>query len=358
MSVINKMLQDLDRRSAVAAGGGPDAPQPVQAAAAAERTGHEWFWRTLAVLILACVGWVGWVAYQLQPRPLITPLAARTVRAPVPAPVQKPAPPPPPAPVVEVKTAPAPVEKVEPQPAKAAGTFKLARSIETPITELKKPAPPEPKKAALSEQKKPAASQPAVDKRERTKAMSDAADARFRRAVAFLNQARVSEGEEELIAALQIDPSHVPARQAYVALLLEQQRVATAARVLREAVAANPSHPVFSLALARVYTEQRDYPAALNAMDKVGPAAQTPEFQALRGAVLQRMGRHAEAVQAYEEALQKSTQPGSTWAGFAVSLEALGRPEEAVEAYQRALGAGPLPAELREYAEARIRALR
>jgi MSHA biogenesis protein MshN len=73
--------------------------------------------------------------------------------------------------------------------------------------------------------------------------------------------------------------------------------------------------------------------------------------------VLQRLGRHAEAVIAYQNAVQGAPQPGGAWAGLGISLEALGRNAEAVQAYHRALGAEPLAKELREYAEARIRAL-
>ena len=370
MSVINKMLQDLDRRNAVGADGEQPAAQLVKAVASMRR-GHEWFWRVLAVMVLISVSWVGWVAYQLQPRPLVTPLAlmayenrgsgriavepAQPVAAPVPDAV--------------VQARPEPVQAPRPEPAAAevepampAEAFKLARSIETPIAEPK-PGP------AKAQAKKPAARpvstlEPAlpagkavVDKRERSEPVNEAAEARFRRAAALLNQARVSEAEEQLAAALQADPSHVAARQAYVALLLEQQRVASASRLLREAVDANPAQPTFSLGLARVYAEQREYPAALAVIEKAGAAAQGAEFQVLRGTVLQRLGRHAEAVTAYQDALQKSAQPGGTWTGLAISLEALGRHGEAAQAYQRALAAGPMPAQLRDYAEGRIKAL-
>ena len=32
----------------------------------------EWFWRFLAVVMLATVGWVLWIIYQINPQPLIT----------------------------------------------------------------------------------------------------------------------------------------------------------------------------------------------------------------------------------------------------------------------------------------------
>jgi MSHA biogenesis protein MshN len=354
LSVINKMLQDLDQRNAVSAEGAETSAQAFKPVAS-ERRGHEGFWRVLAALVLIGVSWVGWVAYQLQPGTLVTPLALKAAEQAAKRPaVVKPAPVievPKPSPVVELpkpeplEAKPEPVVEARPEPAKSAATFKLARSIETPIAALKPRAPAAP------------AAKVVVDKRERSKAGHDAAEARFRRAAALLNQARVSEAEEQLAAALQSDPSHVPARQAYVALLLEQQRIGSALRLLREAVDANPGQPTFSLGLARVYAGQRDYPAALAVIEKAGAAAQRAEFQALRAAVLQRLGRHAEAVTAYQSALTKSAQPAGTWAGLGISLEALGRNSEAAQAYKRALGAEALPSELREYAEIRLRAL-
>jgi MSHA biogenesis protein MshN len=335
MSLINKMLQELDRRNAMGAGAADPAVQhlkPVEP----RRPGHEWFWRVMAVLVLIALFWVGWVAYQLQPRTLVIEQALRPVEPPPAVPTAAPAPQPAPAPS-------APVESAE--------TFKLARSIETPIAEPKPKPKPEAKKPA------PAAAVTAVDKRDRGKPVNEAAEAQFRRAAALLNQGRVSEAEDQLRGALQSDPSHGPARQAYVALLLEQRRMDAALATLREAVALHPGQPTFSLALARVHAEKRDYRAALDVMEKAGSVAQSVEFLAFRGAVLQRLGRHAEAVSAYQIALQSAPRSGATWMGLGISLEALGRHAEAAQAYQHALGAGPLASEVRDYAQARIRAL-
>jgi MSHA biogenesis protein MshN len=374
VSVINKMLQDLDRRSAVAASGLQSAPQPVKPAHAA-RGAHEWFWRVVAALVLISLGWVGWVAYQLQPRHIATPLAMQLAQQPQPvaAGVQSKRPTEPSAEVPKP-----PLEAVAPElkaapvavPAKLSETFKLARSIETPIPAAKpqaeiKALPKLPQAAAKPPTKpRPAAAEKStpsenivVDRRDRSKAASERADAHFRRAAALLNQGRVSEAEHDLGAALHADTAHVPARQAYVALLLEQQRVDVALRLLREAVELHPSQAAFALALARVYAEQRDYPAALAVLEKAGDAAERGDFQALRAAILQRQGRHAEAVNAYHSALKSAEQPG-TWTGLGISLEATGRQAEAAQAYQRALGMGALPPELKDYAEARVRALR
>jgi len=364
MSVINKMLQDLDRRQAL----GAATETTVVRASSAKPGGHEWFWRILVVLLTAALAWMGWVAVQLLPRkPLVTELAfqaaaeAQSRAAARPAPAATPAPP---APVPAQAT---PVE--EPKPTTDA--LRLALQLETPVLERAevpdKPAPPRP----VSLQPKPKAAQPqaappqaaaapakgTVDRRERTRSPTDNADVHFRRAALLLNHGRVSEAEAELAAALRADPSHTAARQAYVALALEQQRIGVAHRLLQEGLALNPEQPAFAVALARIYVGQREHAAALEVLDRAGPATANADFQAMRAAVLQRLGRHGEAVEAYQAALRGASQPATSWIGLGISLEGLGRRSEAVLAYRRALTAGPIAAEARDYAESRARAL-
>jgi MSHA biogenesis protein MshN len=359
MSVINKMLQDLDRRQALGAG----AETHVVRAANPRSSGHEWFWRILVVLLTVALGWMGWVAIQLLPRkPIATELAfqaaaeARSRAATKPAPVVVPAPTPPPAaPAVE-----------EPKPAAAtpvvSDALRLALQLETPIPErAAAPAKTEaPKSVSAKPKEKPAEAAPAkgtVDKRPRVSSAGDNADAHFRRAALLLNHGRVSEAEEQLAGALRADPSHAAARQAYVALLIEQRRLHEAQRLLQDALTLNPEQPTLALTLARILVGQREYGAALQVLERAGPATGA-DFQAMRGAVLQRVGRHADAVNAYQSALQTgAAQPATSWIGLGISLESLGRKSEAVLAYRRALAAGPLAQEARDYAESRARAL-
>ncbi len=369
MSLINKMLQDLDRRQALGTGAEAGVLRP----ASANPRHREWFWRVVTLLLLVGVGWVLWTAYQLLPRPLVTDLAFRAAeeaRA-RPAPPQirielpvKPAPAPaetplaqPASPPAEAAAQPAAAEPQRPASPPAAEPLKLAHEIETPVRERAAPAAPKAQGARLKPTAPTQAKRPSVEKREHEHTPAEAAETHFRRAALFLSHGRVAEAEERLGAALKADPSHAAARQAYVALLLEQKRIDAARRHLQDALAIDAAQPTFALALARIHTGQRDYRAALEVLDRAGATEQNAEFQAMRGAVLQRLGRDAEAIDAYQAAIRGGPQPGTTWIGLAISLEAAGRKAEAVTAYRKALNAGPLAAEAREYAQARARAL-
>jgi MSHA biogenesis protein MshN len=375
MSLINSMLQDLDRRRAL----GPEADSAGVRAPTVKPKGREWFWYTLALLMTLSVSWVGWVAFQVVPHPWVTKLALsvpKQLRAPE---VRRPEVRVPPSPIVQV-SAPAPTIEaavpvqpatpVQPAPAEPVPaltpsprfeTLRLALELEK-APAVSEPQPPmarmRPAKQVIAQtEPAKAPTRGTIDKFDRTQPAPQTTSNNFTRAVALLNQGRLSEAEQQLTAALKADPSHAAARQAYVALLLEQQRVDAARRVLQDGLALAPAHAEFALALARIHTQRREYAAALQVMDKSGDAAANTEFQALRGAVLQRLGRHAEAVDAYQNALRATVQPATTWLGLGISLEALGRKPEATQAYRRALSAGPLASEAREYAETRVRAI-
>ncbi len=350
-------------------------------ASSAKPGGRAWFWRILAVLLTAALAWMGWVAIQLLPwKPLATELAfqaaaeARSraaVTPPAPAVMEPVVTPPAPAEPTEATAIPAIETRAETPAtveAKTAAvpvvndTLRLAFQLETPIAE--RPAAPRKREAPKPTSLKPAAAPAvmaaapkAIDKRDRGRSAAESGESHFRRAALLLSHGRVSEAEDHLMSALRADPAHAPARQAYVALLLEQRRVDVAQKLLQEGLALNPAQPTFALALARIHAGQREYAAALEVLERAGAADGNADFQAMRGAVLQRLGRHAEAVDAYQNALRTGPQPATAWIGLGMSLESLGRKAEAVTAYRRALAAGPIALEARDYAESRARAL-
>ncbi|HYT48645.1 MAG TPA: tetratricopeptide repeat protein [Burkholderiales bacterium] len=391
MSLINKVLRDLDRRHAISTGDATVPPAQVRAVEP-RSDGHEWFWRVVAVLTLAALTWVSWVIYQVRPRPLATELAlqaaeeARARPKPVrPVQVVEVAPKPP---VVPAESAPPAAEQAKPpaepvaqavtapKPAPAPELLRLASSIETPIVE---PARKSPEKAPAVAAEKPAArvatpKPPAaktakaplflagksrVERRDRALSPSESADTEFRRAVELLKRGRGAEAEQAFAAALEFDPRHRGARQALVALNFERGQLENARRLLQDGLAADPAQPDFAVALARIYIERGNLQAALAAMQgSEAAAANHAEYHVLRGTILQRLGRHAEAADAYRTALNVQSSMPHAWMGLGISLEALQQRAEAAQAFRQALAAGPVSAELKTFAEQRIRALR
>lgn len=376
MSIINRMLQELDRRQGMS---DPDAARvmPEVRVAVPSRKDREWFWRIVAGLMIAAVGWVAWIAWQLQPR---APIATEQAFKAAGSAQRKPAPAPTPVPSKPVPAQPAPAVKPAPE---AVAAFKLAPAIESPIREqARKAAPREKRKAAAAPAPVPASRavtaparlgldvppalilqppvQPAarVVKRDRTRSAEDRAESEYRRAASLLNQGRTGEAEEGFMAALASHPGHESARQALVSLYLEQRRIDDARRLLQEGMALNPANVRFASVLARIFVERTDYPAALEVLNATRGFDQgNPELHSLRGTVLQRLGRHADAAEAFQSSLRGAPQNGAAWMGLGISLESVGKKSEAADAFKRAASTGTLGPEARGYAEQRARQL-
>lgn len=397
MSVINRMLQELDRRQGLAVDGAAPAPE-VRAVAAPIPREREWFWRLVAALMVGALCWVGWVAWQLQPRELVTEKAilaaedarrgsaaavadaeaakeqaesnAQEARAEARAaqpvepmrlatamqapPAREPASAAPKPPVV---AAPAPSAPVS--PAAAAITAKPAApaaNSAAPVAQQSRLGLDVPQARIIAP---PVAPSGRVIKQNRVLTTSEKAESEFRRAVALLGQGRGSDADESFAAAIAIDPAHEAARQALVALRLESRRVDDARRLLQEGLAINPANVQFATVLARILAERRDYAAALEAMQgAAGAAAGNADYQVLRATILQRLKRHADAVEAYQTALRIQGLNAQAWIGLGISLEALGRRAEAAQSFRQALEVGALSEDLRAFAEQRERALR
>jgi MSHA biogenesis protein MshN len=345
MSVVNRMLRDLDRRHAIGAGG-PELPAREVRAVTAEHR-REWFWRIVAALVFLAVIAAGWLGYQLRPRPPVaTALALKAADAANPQPAPRS---PEPAPLVAT-----------PPAAPAPELLKLAQSIETPIGEQRAPSvKAKPMPAKLPPSASPVSVDGGVSKRDRPRSDEVEAESRFRQGVAMLNQGRISEAQQEFVAALKREPAHEPARQALVSLLIDRGQLDPARRLLEEGLGLNPMQAQFAAVLARILVEQRDYAGAASILASASGAGRfDAEYQVLLGAVLQRLGRHAEAADALKRAVELKNQPAATWVALGASLEASGRKPEALEAYRRSLVASAVTDEARGYAETRIRALR
>jgi MSHA biogenesis protein MshN len=376
MSIINKMLQELDRRHVRAAPPGQSLHPEVRAVRAARSSG-EWFWRAVAGLMLVAAAWTLWVVYQLQPRSIATELAERAAENSRRRTDISPAPHEPvalatlaAAPGGGARALPAEAAAAQPAPEKLAAPIemlRLALTIDTPLAPRPQrraasaPAEKRTRVAAAPEPRpQPARAAPThIEKRERDRSPAERAENHFRRAARLLERGRVADAEDALLAALDADHAHQAARQTLVALYIEQRRIEDARRHLQEGLAFNPGYATFAVALARIHVDRGDFDAALAVLEQAAAAGRgNPDFHALHGAVLQRLGRHGPAADAYRLALGSAPQSGATWIGLAISLEAQGHPLEAAEAYRRGVASGTLSDEVRAYAEQRVRQLR
>jgi len=393
MSLINKMLQDLDKRHA-GDSGSKTLTQHLRPVKVARKDWTRIMWEIGAGLIVAA-GWAGWVYYQIAPRSVVTDLAMRMhlERARLAAARQVPATQPPPPAVVPVAPVAAPAAAPQLPPAAAAAVptepahkaaeavnvdmLKLATEITTPLRKKPSAEPrPAPRRAA------PAAPAPrsvdhgisprgvvargalteespgSIDKRIHPSTPAARAENDFREATQLLNQGRVAEAIDGYAAALRQDPGHAAARQALVSLLLENRRVGEAQQFLQEGLNLYPERTAYAILLARIQVDRGDVKGAHELLRKyAGGAANDAEYHAFDAALLQRLGRHKEAVASYQAALKLAPRTALWLMGMGISLQAENNAAAALDAYRRAKAAGGLSPALIAFVDQRMKQL-
>jgi MSHA biogenesis protein MshN len=415
MSLINKMLQDLDARGS----------QPGSAAVSAEikpvpPPERVVPWLRLALLggLVAVLGGSGYMAWRITSNPAPEGAAAAEVpvdisggqapaAAPVPAPV--PAAPaagapasPAPAPALSEEAAAPPAAPARPPVqtpplvpnagaalAENAGTDPTRRDRPAGAAARARPADAAPERAAASPASKKAqptdggdeaparqtartdaaAGVPAARPAARPAATPDAkapdgrsettaqrAENAYRRALLSLEDGRVTEATGHLEEALRAEPRHEAARQTLVSLLVEGKRTEEAIQQLATALALDPAQPAMAMLLARLQLERGE--SGIDTLMRTLPhAAGSADYRAFLAGALQREGRHREAIEHYMAALRIAPRNGVWWMGLGMSLQAEKREPEAAAAFQRALDSASLSADLRGFVERKLKGL-
>ncbi len=362
MSVINKMLRDLDARRSAASPQQPRAtPELLRGTASVPGLGRtrRFSWlaaaAVAAALLLALVGWIVW---QSRSGGHEGPAPA----APLALPAVPPAPPPEPA-------------ASEPQPA-AAALPPVQQIMEAAAAAAAQRAQPGNGGRASpgAEAPRQAAPAPTADGGKRKRPAVDAAAApaplRQRPAAAAgaapvaSQPAAAQPAASSAAAAAAPAPSQPAQRAAAVQEALAQAQGLwaqgsreSAVELLREALAtaeragaADPEIQLLARELARMELAQGRAGQALDLLTRLEPRlANQADLWALRGNAAQRLGRHGEAVLAYERALQLRADEPRWQLAAAVSLAALGQLDAAARYVAQARAAGPVNPEVLNY---------
>ncbi len=200
--------------------------------------------------------------------------------------------------------------------------------------------------------------EPGIQKQVRQPTSRELAENEYRKATASLHQGRLAEAQEGFEAALNLYPGYNGARQALVGLLVESKKFPEAERVLQDGLAQSPAQIGFAMALARLQLDRGDTAQSAATLRKGLDYAQgSPEYIAFLAAVLQRQGRHEEAIEQFQAALRQKPASGVWWLGLGISLQSANRAADAQDAFRRARATNNLSPELSAFADQRIKQL-
>ena len=394
MSLINRMLQDLDARQA-APGGRHPLPAEVRPLPPRPPSRRPVVFAGLAVLALAVgLAVAQWplVAPAAPPLAAVAPVAPAVPEAAIAAVAAPPVPPVQPAstgqsaPTVAAEKTAEPPAALPAETKRPAATPRAMPPLAAPaekqsaIAAVKPPdadseskptrlRPPATEKPSAASPKAPDAAPPAspsahgkgvkppaIERAEAAGSPRERAEADYRKAIVALNQGRSDEAVDGLRKALRDDAMHVGARQLLVRLLLEAKRNDDAAQVLQDGLQGQPAQLGWAMTLARLQVDRGDLAGAWQTLDFSLPAAgHSADYQGFAAHVLQRLGRPREAVVHYLNAARLAPGDGRWWLGLGLALEAEGQTGEAREAFLRAKQSGNLSSALSALVEQKLR---
>ena len=357
MSVINKMLRDLDQRQPPAHGAADPLRRntaSIPAIPPVRRPSPALRWATALLPVAALVaGGFAWWSFQHPtpdvPAPVPTAIVTESASLPEPVAIAASAPEPAPVQAPAVLAAPTVVAAQAPAPtASPPVPPRLGLRMESTLSNSSSPSTSSPVQSAAPA----AAAAPVV-------AVSPAPGASAAPAV----PAMVAQAPAKTPTSA-IEPVPLGARQQQAgreALAQAQAMWASGARdsaisTLQEAVAtaergaASATLVPMVRELARMELAEGRSAAVWELLTRLEPLlANQPELWALRANAAQRLGRHQDSVLAYTTALQSRPSEQRWLLGAAVSLAALGQTAAAAEMADKARAVGPVSREVLAY---------
>lgn len=152
--------------------------------------------------------------------------------------------------------------------------------------------------------------------------------------------------------ALKSDPDHLAARELAAVLMIETKRLGDAFALMREGLERQPAQPHLIMLLARIEAESGSTQAALDRLS-AAPALDV-DGHGLRAALLARAERYSDAAGAYEAAVRLQPDNAAWWFGLGVSLDSSGQAALARQALQRARSLGSLRGDALAYVEQKL----
>ncbi|WP_158771963.1 lipopolysaccharide assembly protein LapB [Paraglaciecola sp. L1A13] len=136
---------------------------------------------------------------------------------------------------------------------------------------------------------------------------------------------------------LSSEPENVRIRKKLASLLFAENRMREAQALLSDGIVAQPQQHDLRLMLARLFAQQGEPKKALLLLLEVSPSlAMHSDFYAYRGALAQRSADYAQAQQDYQQLANAEPQKAKWWLGLGIAQDSSGDNLSALKSYRQA----------------------
>jgi hypothetical protein len=169
-------------------------------------------------------------------------------------------------------------------------------------------------------------------------------------------KAEAAESQLRKQLATQVPSSY--SAELLVSLYIHQQRFSEAEQLLSELLAKNTQDARLLLSRARLLLAKSEYAQAVAVLTGLRPPLnELPQYYEMLGVAARQNQQYELSVQTYQQLLSFDSSRGDWWVGMAIALDLKGDSTMARNAYLRAMQARDLSTALRDYAQQRMAVL-
>lgn len=159
--------------------------------------------------------------------------------------------------------------------------------------------------------------------------------------------------------AIKLNPQHINARLLLSTTLLQLGLSSEAEMMLDQNLLLFPQNLQFTNLRSQLFLQNKQVKPALLTLQKINARyIQDETYLALLAAAFQQNSRHAESLETYQRLLKINSEKAEYWLGSAISQEKLGYRQQALQAYQQALNKNTLKTVIVDYIYQRISILK
>jgi MSHA biogenesis protein MshN len=154
------------------------------------------------------------------------------------------------------------------------------------------------------------------------------------------------------------EPDNIALVKKLASLLFANNNIPRATTLLQRSIQGSPLRGDLRLMLARLYVQQKNPQVALTLLNEIEPEQHVEiDYWAYRANLAQQLSDFARAKQDYSALTRIESNKASWWLGLGITQEKLGAPTLAKEAYQNALKLAQLDQPVSDFIEQRIHVL-
>jgi MSHA biogenesis protein MshN len=172
---------------------------------------------------------------------------------------------------------------------------------------------------------------------------------------------RLGDDKQAIVALeslLLVEPDNHIARKKLAALLFANGQDGQARSLLQQGLQGDPSRVDIRQMLARLYMQQQQSEAAYKLLSEYpADALQDTDYVALRASLAQQLGKHSEARQDYQALVVAQQQNPQWWLGLAICEDKLGNTSQALLAYRKVIALQQISPAVSEFTSQRIASL-